>query len=753
MAHNLHGPRTPKALKPVNALQRLQRVKAHQEKLVQYERDFEVVEIQRVFEACTPAQLAKKGLAILGLTVVGMKTGAGGRSLVDLELSNVTSTSPTLPAHRLRVGDIVALEEHGTGSKAKPMKPTWKPKLDGVIFRITETTIVVAIKSRKEGENEEEIPKEVQERCRLIKLANNVTYERMLSQMKFLKGSLAQATQNSMPLALSNVLFGRQNPTFDKQWENLSSVNFLDPTLNPSQQEAVRFALAAEQVALIHGPPGTGKTFTLIEIIRQLVLQKKRILVCGPSNISVDNLVERLAAYRLNIVRTGHPARLLPSVLDHSVDVLSRTSDQGRLVNDIRVELDETFQKIQKCKFRSERKQLYQEVKQLRKDFKAREKLVVKELIQSANVVLSTLNGAAAKNLWGEKFDVVIIDEATQALEGIECWIAIGKGAKVILAGDHLQLPPTIISESISTTATIAAETLALTKEFKEQRAKAAKAGASATFEVPGLDLEKIAKDKDYSQFLLSTTMFVRLLGCFPKNGGDLIKRTLITQYRMHETIMSFPSVRLYQSLLVADESCRHWLLKDLPGVKKQCNSTGNTDGDSDTDHPLVFLDTSMAGMLEETEDQEGNSISSSLSGGPDDSKLNRGEAATVVDYVKNLMKAGVAARDIAIITPYSAQNALLRQLLKEDYPEIEIGTVDGFQGREKQAVILTLVRSNDIGEVGFLSDRRRLNVAMTRSKRHLCVVGDSETLSKKDPFLKSWMDFLGEQADVRYLD
>ncbi|KAG0273740.1 hypothetical protein BGZ95_010469 [Linnemannia exigua] len=706
---------------------------AHQEKLVQYERDFEVVEIQRVFEACTPAQLAKKGLAVLGLTVAGMKTGAGGK--------------------RLRVGDIVALEEHGAGSKAKPMKATWKPKLDGVIFRITETTIVVAIKSRKEGENEEEIPKEVQERCRLIKLANNVTYERMLSQMKFLKGSLTQVTQNSLPLALTNVLFGRQNPTFDETWANLSSIKFLDPTLNPSQQEAVRFALAAEQVALIHGPPGTGKTFTLVELIRQLVLQKKRILVCGPSNISVDNLVERLAVYRLNIVRTGHPARLLPSVLDHSLDVLSRTSDQGRLVNDIRVELDETFQKIQKCKFRSERKQLYQEVKQLRKDFRAREKLVVKELIQNANVVLSTLNGAAAKNLWGEKFDVVIIDEATQALEGntkLECWIAIGKGAKVVLAGDHLQLPPTIISEGISTTAFMAAETLALTKELKEQRKKAAKAGASATFEVPGLDLEKITKDKDYSSFLLSTTMFVRLLGCFPRDGANLIKRTLVTQYRMHEAIMDFPSAQLYQNLLVADESCRHWLLNDLPEVVKRRKLA---EEDSDTDHALVFLDTSMAGMSEETEDQDGNPISSSLSGGPDDSKLNRGEATTVVEYVKDLMKAGVTAGDIAIITPYSAQNALLRQLLKEDYPEIEIGTVDGFQGREKQAVILTLVRSNDAGEVGFLSDRRRLNVAMTRSKRHLCVVGDSETLSKKDTFLKAWMDFLGEHAEVRYLE
>ncbi|KAG0369085.1 hypothetical protein BGX24_002558 [Mortierella sp. AD032] len=698
---------------------------AHQEKLVQYERDFEVVEIQRVFEACTPAQLAKKGLAVLGLTVASMKTGAGD------------------------CGWEILLHWRNMEQEAR----TWKPKLDGVIFRITETTIVVAIKSRKEGENEEEIPKEVQERCRLIKLANNVTYERMLSQMRFLKSSLTQVTQNSLPLALTNVLFGRQTPTFDETWANLSSVKFLDPTLNPSQQEAVRFALAAEQVALIHGPPGTGKTFTLVELIRQLVLQKKRILVCGPSNISVDNLVERLAVYRLNIVRTGHPARLLPSVLDHSLDVLSRTSDQGRLVNDIRVELDETFQKIQKCKFRSERKQLYQEVKQLRKDFRAREKLVVKELIQNANVVLSTLNGAAAKNLWGEKFDVVIIDEATQALEGstdLECWIAIGKGAKVVLAGDHLQLPPTIISEGISTTALMAAETLALTKELKEQRRKAVKVGASATFEVPGLDLEKIAKDKDYSSFMLSTTMFVRLLGCFPRDGASLIKRTLVTQYRMHEAIMDFPSAQLYQNLLVADESCRHWLLNDLPEVEKRRKSA---EEDSDTDHALVFLDTSMAGMSEETEDQDGNPISSSLSGGPDDSKLNRGEATTVVEYVKDLMNAGVAAGDIAIITPYSAQNALLRQLLKEDYPEIEIGTVDGFQGREKQAVILTLVRSNDAGEVGFLSDRRRLNVAMTRSKRHLCVVGDSETLSKKDAFLKAWMDFLGEHAEVRYLE
>ncbi|KAF9418408.1 hypothetical protein BGZ94_009704 [Podila epigama] len=712
---------------------------SHQEKLVQAERDFELLETQRIFAACTPVQLAKKGLAVLGLTVVGMKTGAGGKRYLHLELSNATSTSPSLPSHRLRVGDIVALEEHATGSKGKTMKSDDKPKLEGVIFRITDTTIVVAIRNKREGGNEEEIPKEVQERCRLIKLANNVTYERMLSQIKFLKGSLAQMTSNSMSEPLTNVLFGRQTPTFDNMWSDISSVKFLDPTLNASQKEAVRFALSAEQVALIHGPPGTGKTFTLVELIRQLVLQKKRVLVCGPSNISVDNLVERLAQYRLNIVRAGHPARLLPSVLEHSLDVLSRSSDQGQIVNDIRVELDETFQKIQKCKFRSERRQLYAEVKQLRKDFKAREKLVLRELIKNANVVLSTLNGCGAKVLWGEKFDVVIIDEATQALEG----------SKVILAGDHLQLPPTVISEGISTGTLMSAQTLSMAKEFKEQRRKAAQIGASASFEVPALDLEKIAKEKDYLSFLLSTTLFVRLLGCYPKNGSELIKRTLVTQYRMNEAIMSFPSEKLYQNLLVADDTCKDWLLNDMPSV--QAKSKGKTE-ESDVDFPLIFMDTSMAGMMEETEDQESNGSGSALTG-VDDSKLNRGEASSVVDYVKGLMTSGVAPGDIAIITPYSAQNALLRQLLKEDYPDIEIGTVDGFQGREKQAVILTLVRSNDEGEVGFLSDRRRLNVAMTRAKRQLCVIGNSETLSKNDIFLRNWVEFMNDHADVRYVD
>ncbi|KAF9973542.1 hypothetical protein BGZ73_003205 [Actinomortierella ambigua] len=726
---------------------------AHQEKLVTAERDFELVETQHIYAGCTPAQLSKRGYAVLGLTVVSLKTGAGGKSLLDLELSNATSVSPTLPMHKIRVGDVVAVEEHTTGSKGKTMKasapdyPGQRRKLEGVVFRVTETTITVAIKSKREGEEDEEIPKEVQERCRLIKLANNVTYERMLSQLKFLKSCVTEQGSVHAPSAgLMSVLFGQQKPTFDdKTYPDVASVKFLDPTLNDSQREAVRFALSADQVALIHGPPGTGKTFTLVEVIRQLVLQKKRVLVCGPSNISVDNLVERLASHRLQLVRTGHPARLLPSVLDHSLDVLSRTSDQGRIVNDIRQELDETFQKIQKCKFRSERKQLFQDVKQLRKDFRTREKLVVKELLKSADVVLSTLNGCGAKTMWGEKFDVVVIDEATQAVE-VECWMAITKADKVILAGDHLQLPPVIISEGVSPTAMLAAKDLDLSKEARAARRKAQQAGMVASFEVPAIDFSKTEMG-DFSSFLLSTTMFVRLLGCFPQNDSSLIKRTLTIQYRMHESIMDFPNNALYKGLLKADDSCKSWLLKDLRGIRSDV-------AEEATSHPLVLIDTSMAGLMEETEDPYAvEGVTGAIPGGLDDSKLNRGEAELAVEYVKDLLKAGLPQDEIAIITPYSAQNALLKQLLRDDYPDVEIGTVDGFQGREKQAILLTLVRSNDDGEVGFLSDRRRLNVAMTRAKRHLCVIANTETLSQKDKFLKSWMDFLSDHADVRYID
>lgn len=455
------------------------------------------------------------------------------------------------------------------------------------------------------------------------------------------------------------VLFGLDSPTpvprdleEPKEW--------IDTSLNDSQKDAIRFALASREVALIHGPPGTGKTHTLIELILQLLKNNKRLLVCGPSNISVDNIVERLAPHKVPMVRLGHPARLLPSVLNHSLDVLTRTSEAAAIVQDIRTEMDQKQASIRKTKSGKERRQIYLELKDLRKDFRVRERRCVESLVKGSKVVLATLHGAGGFHLKNKQFDVVIIDEASQALEA-QCWVPLMGAKKVVLAGDHLQLPPTIKS-------------LNMKEERKKQPSKDANG----------------EKNDARKKMSLETTLFDRLL----KLHGNKIKRMLTTQYRMHEKIMAFPSEELYEGKLIAAYSVKARLLKDLPGVEDT----------EDTCEPLIFLDTQGGDFPEKTEDEEAAKKVSLIG----ESKSNEGEAALVKVHVSNLVKAGVAPEDIAVVTPYNAQLAILSQLLKEQFPGIELGSIDGFQGREKEAVIVSLVRSG--GEIGFLAEKRRLN-------------------------------------------
>jgi DNA polymerase alpha-associated DNA helicase A len=459
-----------------------------------------------------------------------------------------------------------------------------------------------------------------------------------------------------------HVLFGLSSPTpVPKNLDDpdkglgLRTIEWNDPSLNESQRDAVKFALASKEVALIHGPPGTGKTHTLIELILQFLKQNLRLLVCGPSNISVDNIVERLAQHKVPMVRLGHPARLLPSVLNHSLDVLTRTSEAAGIVRDVRKEMDEKQASIRKTKSGKERKQIYTDLRELRKEYRVREKSCVENLVRGSKVVLATLHGAGGFHLKNENFDVVIIDEASQAMEA-QCWVPLLGASKVVLAGDHLQLPPTIKSLNM-----------------KDEKGKRVNGVKDAT---TGVTLE--------------TTLFDRLL----KLHGPKIKRMLTTQYRMHEKIMAFPSEELYESKLMAADSVKLRLLKDLPGV----------DHTEDTNEPLIFFDTQGGDFPEKAEDEEATKKLSSLG----ESKSNDGEAALVKMHVGNLVSAGVKPNDIAVVTPYNAQLAMLSQLLKETYPEIELGTVDGFQGREKEAVVVSLVRSG--GEIGFLAEKRRLN-------------------------------------------
>ncbi|ORX99367.1 P-loop containing nucleoside triphosphate hydrolase protein [Basidiobolus meristosporus CBS 931.73] len=216
---------------------------------------------------------------------------------------------------------------------------------------------------------------------------------------------------------------------------------------------------------------------------------------------------------------------------------------------------------------------------------------------------------------------------------------------------------------------------------------------------------------------------------------GSKVKYMLTTQYRMHDMIMKFPSMEFYEDKLVAHASVRERLLSQIPDVEETDNTLA----------PLVFIDTAHAGMneLAEAGDSEKDG----------DSKYNEGEVTVVVEHVKSLIEAGLHEEDIAVITPYNAQVKMLTLALKEAYPELEIGSVDGFQGREKEAVIFSMVRSNDSGEVGFLSDSRRLNVAITRPKRHLCVIGDSETVGMKDEFLRKYCEWVMDNGEVRYAE
>ena len=450
----------------------------------------------------------------------------------------------------------------------------------------------------------------------------------------------------------------------------------------------------------------TGKTYTLIELVLQLVQRKLRVLVCGPSNISVDNIVERLASHRLPIIRLGHPARLLPSVLSHSLDVLTQSSEAAGIVKDVRKEMDAKQASIKKTRSGKERRLIYGEMKELRKEYREREKLCVTRLVGDSKVVLATLHGAGGFQLRHERFDVVIIDEASQALEA-QCWIPLLAAKKLILAGDHLQLPPTIKTS---------------TPHSKPEKSS------------PNPSPSNVAPLK----ISLEITLFDRLLALH----GPSIKRMLTTQYRMHEKIMRFPSDEMYESRLLAAPSARSRLLVSLP------YEVQDTD---DTREPLVFWDTQGGDFPENAEEEEvkGGALSGGKGALMSDSKSNAMEAALVKLQVRNLVNAGVSAEDIAVVTPYNGQLALLVHDLKEQFPGIELGSVDGFQGREKEAIIVSLVRSNAEREVGFLAESRRLNgmlacllkyfgadeiffeVAMTRPKRHLCVIGDSETVSR----------------------
>nr|XP_020639747.1 DNA-binding protein SMUBP-2 [Pogona vitticeps] len=629
--------------------------------LLQEEREAEISEARIWQESISLKELQRRGICLLKLEVTSQKTGLYGRLLLTLQPRKHGSESQ-LPSNSFGPGDIVGLyESGGPGDQL----------CTGTITHITSKLITVAI-----DEPQSNLVSLDQENVyRLLKLANDVTYKRLKRALN----ALSQY-QSGPASGLIDILFGGAEP---REVGNTKLLKFYNASLDVSQKEAVCFSLAQKELAIIHGPPGTGKTTTVVEIILQAVQQGLKVLCCAPSNIAVDNLVERLAGHKIRILRLGHPARLLESIQHHSLDAVLARGDNAKIVTDIRKDIDQAFVKTRKTQDKGERGHFLNEIKILRKELKEREEMAMTEILKQANVVLATNTGASSdgplKLLPENHFDLVVIDECTQALEA-SCWIPLLKVKKCVLAGDHKQLPPTIISHK------------AATKGF-------------------------------------SLSLMERLIQMY----GNRIVKMLTVQYRMHQAIMQWASDEMYDGRLSAHHSVAQHLLKDLPGVAYT----------EETSIPLLLIDTAGCGLFElDVEDEQ--------------SKGNQGEVCLVGLHVQALVEAGVKTRDIAVITPYNLQVEMLRDLLCHKYPELEIKSVDGFQGREKEAVVLSFVRSNRKGEVGFLAEDRRINVAVTRARRHVTVICDSRTAGNHS-FLRRLLDYMREHGEVRtafeYLD
>ena len=586
----------------------------------------------------------KGGETIVDLAITDHRSGLGGRTLVTFAKRK---QSHAMPWHRLRVGSPVVVSRYRDDDGESEQ---------GVVSKRTQDSLEVALSRWPDGDN-----------FRIDLTADEVTRQRQLAAIMLAKDSRGRLGK------LREILMGEKQPTFHP---DPPEVRF-QTSLNESQQEAVRFALSANDLAIIHGPPGTGKTTTVVELIVQAVERGQQVLACAPSNTAVDNLLERLVAKGQKVVRIGHPARVAEDLRPHTLDGLVEQHENMPVIHDMYREAEALFKKAGKWTrhrpVRGEKTALRDEAKQLKKHAKLMEKQAIEQILSRAKIICATttFNEDLLQDKW---FDMLVIDEACQATEP-GCWVPILKAEKIVLAGDHKQLPPTVLSREA------AAEGFAL-------------------------------------------SLLERQVQIY----GDKINRMLDVQYRMHSKIMDFSSGHFYEDELIAHNSVESHLLTDFEAV--EANEL--------TEYPIEFIDSAGAGWDEEIE-TEGLS------------KFNRQEAHLVVKKVRQLVEAGVRPQGIAVIAPYAAQVRYLRDQLAQTAgaTTVEVDTVDGFQGREKEAVIISTVRSNGKGEIGFLGDERRMNVALTRAKRKLIVIGDSATLGSSK-FFQALLEYFQQQGKYR---
>lgn len=435
------------------------------------------------------------------------------------------------------------------------------------------------------------------------------------------------------------------------------------PWLNASQEKAVNEVLWAKDVAVVHGPPGTGKTTTLVEAIFETLRRESQVLVCAQSNMAVDWISEKLVDRGINVLRIGNPTRVNDKMLSFTYERRFEAHPDYPQLWSIRKAIRELRQQ------RKHADSWHQKMDRLKSRATELELRIRSSLFGEARVIASTLTGAANRVLEGEKYSTLFIDEAAQALEAA-CWIAIRKAGRVILAGDHCQLPPTVKS------------------------IMALKGGLGKTL------MERIVENKPETVTLLKM------------------------QYRMNEQIMKFSSEWFY-----------HGMVESAPTVSHR--------GILDYDTPMMWIDTAECDGKKEFV-------------GENFGRINRAEAEltlqTLQQYLEKIGKQRILEEsiDVGIISPYRAQVQLLRkELRKREFFRpyrhlLTVNTVDGFQGQERDIILISLVRSNDGGDIGFLRDLRRMNVAITRARMKLIILGSSETMTSH-PFYKKLYEYVGQ--------
>lgn len=617
-------------------------------RLINYERDAEIDLMTREISTMSGQKREELGRAIN--KVKGKSLGKElGMQIVQFGRSEVIDTE-------ISVGDMILV------STDDPLRSD----LTGTVTEKGARFIKVAFDKR--------VPKwAIKKKVRLDLYANDITFRRMEDNLKH----LSLKGKNALEYILNERDPKKNRPT--------PYINYIDENLNDSQKAAIENALSCENFYLIHGPFGTGKTRTLVELISQETRQKHKVLATAESNAAVDNILERLMDNKkLNLTRLGHPQRVSKHNITQTLAYKVENHKLNKKIKKIHKKIDNLIEKrkvhtkptpqyrrglgdydilhfaskgkgargVNSDKMKSMAKwiEINQEIDEAHDEIKRIENRMIKDIIDTSDVILATNSSAALESISRVKFDVAIIDEASQATIP-SVLIPIAKAHRFILAGDHKQLPPTIISD---------------------------RAGE------------------------LSKTLFEELIRMYSHKS-----QLLNVQYRMNSLLMKFPNEEFYNNGLKSDSSVDDITINDI------------LDGEHD-EEALLFIDTSSVDLEGETHLKDSKSI------------INNLEAEISVKLVQDYLNDGIDVDDIGIISPYADQVKII-----QDQTPVEVKTVDGFQGREKEIIIISTVRSNENENIGFLRDLRRLNVAITRAKRKLIIVGNINTLKTNQTYAR----------------